>query len=146
MKKELFTKYLTNRGARIILKNDPHFTEINERNIRKFKRLKGFFQYIDFHCQINDDGECKHQTSPQCCCFGCYDNAGFFRKMIDADITWYARRFYKTGFWRKGKGCILPHEMRSCTCLGHHCNHDKKDFSAGIRAIQTELYKVRDRI
>ncbi len=120
MKKELFIKHITNCGVGIIPRDDPNF---NPCILEEFRRLKGFIQNINFNCQINKNGGCKeHPSTIRCCCDSCYNNSGFFRTMIDKDMGRYTRSFLKTGFWRKGKGCVLPHELRSVVCLTHHCN------------------------
>jgi len=152
MKKELFITHIKKNGVIIIHRDDPN---LNMRILNEFRQLKGFIQYIDFDCQINPKGGCKETpVSLQCCCHACYDSAGYFRRMIDTDITKYARHFNgKTGFWRKGKGCILHHRMRSVTCLTHHCNNSydrhnykKEDFRIGISTIKYELQALRKKI
>lgn len=50
----------------------------------------------------------------------------------------------KFGFWQRGKGCILPREFRSVTCLTYHCNLDtdktKHYYNFGHRNISIDLY------
>lgn len=145
MKKELFINHVIKRGARIIPIKDPNFSETM---LNAFRKLKGFTKYIDFNCQINEDGGCKELTlSTRCCCSNCHDNAGFFRIMIDKDISAYAKKFTKLGFYRESKGCILPREMRSTTCLTTHCNHHPKDpFSFGMSHYRDKLENFRNKI
>jgi hypothetical protein len=70
--------------------------------------------------------------------------------MIDKDLAYYARHFsIKTGFWRKGKGCILSRKMRSVTCLTHHCNDEPKNypgFNSGMIVIANELRRLGKQI
>ena len=78
-----------------------------------------------------------------CCCRGCFNSMGYlyslpvggYGSIIGkelADLELYARHFsentvpldnskMKIGFWRAGKGCILPRSHRSPTCLGYDC-------------------------
>lgn len=146
MKKELFINHIRHRGVTIIPRNDPNFSVCL---LDDFRRIKGFFQYIDFNCQINATGGCKETPKAlKCCCYDCYGSGGYFRRMLDTDITKYARHFsVKTGFWRKGKGCILTHKMRSVTCLGYHCNRGEKggeDFIEGIMYLKYRLHELKD--
>jgi len=151
MEKELFIKHIKKSGVIILHKNDPNF---DIHILGDSRRIKGFFKYIDFDCQINPAGGCKETPSAvKCCCYDCYGSSGYFRRMVDTDLTKYARHFsVKTGFWRKGKGCILHHTMRSTVCLTHHCNHDniysnKKDnFHDGIMTLKHRLHDLRSRM
>lgn len=88
---------------------------------------------VDFGCDFKDDN-CKYQrvngswsSKPDrvemCCCANCETKIGY----LDAIPVGTARKYLrywskKTGFWRKGKGCILPRKMRSPTCLLHICH------------------------
>jgi len=150
MKKELFMRKIRERGMRIILSNDPLFDSYT---VQSFRELKGFIKYINFDCQIKKSGGCKDwPDSSNCCCNDCLSSVGYFQQMIDSDFVYYARRFNaKTGFWRKEKGCALPHKMRSVTCLTHHCNYknhkhctkDLEGFSTGMVMIKERLNKLR---
>ena len=156
MKKELFIKQLNKYGVIITPVNDnPLF---DRAILKEFRLLKNFIKFINFDCQIkekcpgieNDStGGCK--VTPQslkCCCSGCVDSAGYFRKMIQSELNFYAKKFsVKTGFWRKGMGCILEHKMRSTTCLTHHCNYeDIPGFDLGVSNLRHRLYNLRAKI
>ena len=57
------------------------------------------------------------------CCRSCVENLGHFGYDV---LIYKPKKYLKywssiTGFWRTGKGCILPREMRSQTCLKYHC-------------------------
>lgn len=145
MKKELFIEHVKERGVKIIISNDVKFDQYM---LNIFKRLKGFTKFIDFDCNINADGGCKEIAhSTRCCCSNCYANGGFFRIMIDRDVSNYARKFTKKGFWRKGKGCTLKHNMRSTTCLTTHCNHHPKEsFELGMMYYRDKLHDIREKI
>ncbi len=125
MKLEKFIDHVKKQGVMIIDSDEPHF---DLRYMEDFRKLKQFVQHINFDCQIKETGGCKEfDTFVNCCCFSCYERAGFFRMMIDTDLNYYARRFtLHNGFWRDG--CKLPHRMRSTTCLTHHCNSDNKKY------------------
>lgn len=138
---------------------------LDKRNVFKFekntcsvnfavtRRLKKFFKHIDFQCNINPkNGECKeyknkNNSGLRCCCFDCLTSVGYFHIMANSEISFYAKKFSsKTGFWREGKGCILPHERRSIVCLTHHCNHSDEGFEEGIIAIGSKLRSIRKEI
>ncbi len=138
MKIEQFKQKLKNKGVAILKKYDGRLDD--------FRALKGLIQYLDFDCQVNDTGGCqKNPSSKSCCCYDCLGNVGYFKLMLYKDILYYSKKFsVKTGFWRKEKGCILPHRMRSITCLTHHCNHGKrKDFGTGMAIIKQTFNDMR---
>ena len=105
-------------------------------------RIKGIFKYIDFDCQINNtprtkSGRCKRAL---CCCSNCSSSNGYLRIIPKELLKKYARHFsVETGYWRKGKGCILNHTMRSTTCLCYNCNQDDKQFSSSISQLKSIL-------
>jgi hypothetical protein len=144
MKKQLFIKHIKFNGVKILPTR-----EVDVCTLEDFRHLKSFIQYIDFDCKINSKGGCQEQPeSLTCCCDACYENAGYFRTMIDTEINKYSRPFsIKTGFWRKDRGCILAHKMRSITCLSHHCNFGKREgFGFGMMHIRHKLHDIRDRL
>jgi hypothetical protein len=149
MEKELFIETIKREGTRIILSNDPD--DFDRNAVQFFRELKEFTQYVNFNCQIKETGICrKMTTSSLCCCNECLSKVGYFRQMIDKNLTYYARHFsIKTGFWRKGKGCILSRKMRSVTCLTHHCNYEPKNypgFESGMIVIANELRRLGKQI
>jgi len=83
---------------------------------------------IDYGCSFVD-GICfihRHQnTNERCCCTGCANSHGYIDSYIQISIEGAEVRSElfdsKDGFWRKGKGCILPRKYRSRTCLRHSC-------------------------
>ncbi len=146
MKKELFIEQVKRRGVTIKLSEDPFF---NKESIEDFGVLKSLFKSIDFDCRVDKNGGCKKALdSTGCCCSECFSNTGYFRYLVDFDLTYYARNFQsKIGFWRKNKGCVLPHKRRSTTCITHHCNHMMdKDFSKGMFVLQEFIRQLRDKI
>lgn len=118
--------------------------------LEKYQSLKGFLKNVDFECNIQANGSCKNYNGGRCCCFNCKDNLGFIHIMFEHQIPYYARHFnYKSGFWREGKGCILPHHMRSVTCLTQHCNYTDegyKYFGRGMSIIRQTLKDIRKEI
>jgi hypothetical protein len=121
--------------------------------LEKYQSLKGLFQNIDFECNIQPNGSCKNHSTNRCCCYDCKNNIGYIHIMFENQIPYYAKKFNgKTGFWRKGKGCILPHHLRSITCLTHHCNYkwdgykSNKHFPKGMTIIRETLKDIRKEI
>lgn len=92
---------------------------------------------IDFGCDFVN-GKCKEQRSKprskweegdwrrgeMACCSQCASTRGYLAGIPAGSVEYYMRRFnLRTGFWRAGKGCILPRERRSPTCLTFNCMH-----------------------
>lgn len=100
-------------------KNDDH---------RRLYKLKMLTDSIDFKCNFNENGQCRENRvdwasgHPACCCKDCARSTGYLDIMFENEIDEYAKSFNaKTGFWRKGKGCILPRKKRSPTCVTFTC-------------------------
>lgn len=103
---------------------------------RMFAKLTSF---VDYGCNFKG-GKCKNngnggiRSSGMGCCNGCANSVGYLRTI---PTNWeylikMARLFNKkTGFWRKGKGCVLPNELRSPICLSYMC--DDYNFYGGRR-------------
>lgn len=105
---------------------------------------------VDFGCNFDEDGVCvlyrKNKYGPkggkvakatirklsQCCCAGCHYSVGYLDALPgQIDTLGYIAKIFdsRTGFWRADKGCVLPRQYRSNTCLFHMCNrggHNKK--------------------
>ena len=101
-----------------------------------FMKLAELTSYLMFDCDFNKKGLCKirrkytsalDDRAQMCCCSGCRPCLGFHYE-LSADysiIEFYAKHFNEeTGFWRKGKGCVLPRKYRSSTCLTYNCDHN----------------------
>lgn len=110
-------------------------------------KLASLTSKISYGCEFRDDGTCvqlrnrKDQgavTNEMCCCQWCVRDVGYF-DFIQNDpgvISMLAGHFKaKVGFWRKGKGCILPRKYRSATCLGHRCPDSTKAHVYGNASI-----------
>lgn len=60
--------------------------------------------------------------SEMACCAGCAHAVGYFDAVEDTDVPLLISLYNpKTGYWRSGKGCILPRDIRSNICLTHNC-------------------------
>lgn len=104
-------------------------------------------QNINFNCQF-DKGLCKvyrgayFKDEKMCCCHSCLEYVGWLRYIHKGDITKYAKRYStKTGFWRKDKGCLLPYELRSVTCVFHNC-HEDEVINHGLSHVGSKLDHV----
>lgn len=109
---------------------------------KKYARLTAL---IDYKCRFDGSDLCKRYKTKRirkytddtnmCCCYGCaraFGHRSIFPKENE-DLRILARHYNKkTGYWRKGKGCVLPRELRSVTCLTHKC-------TSGMRKIEKEL-------
>ena len=103
-----------------------------------YEKLAKLTKYIDYNCKFKADGSCEGEKSSMCCCNSCYSSMGHFRFLSNNynSLKAYAKNFVERtikddsiialGFWRKGKGCILPRGMRSVVCLKHFCNFSRE--------------------
>jgi len=122
--------------------------------ITMLTRYKILTKHFIFPCNITKKGcNCEHdynkkKNRPMCCCINCCFNIGYlynirpsFKPLKDEKydstvyqsvkkvIKIYAKHFsINTGFWRKGRGCILPRRLRSVTCLTYVCSDIAKEF------------------
>jgi len=100
---------------------------------KKYARLTKF---IDFHCDFDSSGACvdarlKEKTmTPKCCCAGCASSLGYYRGVFpekEEDFRTIMDLYSpETGFFREGKGCLIPRELRSHTCVSYMCVRLKK--------------------
>lgn len=133
------------------------------------KDLKTATQYLPFGCQFKSDGTCKTarkhvhkgwnewRKNEMCCCKHCYKNSGYLDLIHENDISTYNKSFINgVGFWRKNKGCLLPRELRSSTCLLYNCRPNDSTLyrsCEGIRHaiqlyernIKKQIYKYHER-
>lgn len=120
-----FIYHLIEHGHQFI-KDDPHSEFRPDVAI-----LSGF---LKFPCDFNlKNGKCAgHRDTEECCCSNCKSAVGHFRRRWPNNIEelkGYAEHFdIKTGFWRKGTGCILPRGKRSLTCAFFVCEKIRVDF------------------
>jgi hypothetical protein len=123
MKKADFMVALKRRNTTII--DDEAWDTQPWNDLEGLKKLTGS---ISFGCEFID-GKCQDTRKmewvgnhPACCCKDCGRSAGYLDIILEKDIALYARKFTsKAGFWRKGKGCILPRKMRSIVCVTYAC-------------------------
>lgn len=118
------------------------------------QHLKEVTAYIDYECGFGTKpGQiCRSEARTEtCCCQNCSYNYGYLAGEV---IQWKDLKILKstfdkrTGFWRSGKGCILPRRLRSITCVMYFCRlkDDEKNkkllnFRDAARSIQDELLK-----
>lgn len=110
-----------------------------------FKLVKAGSERINYHCDFKN-GKCfvqyhyAHDDSDtsikekMCYCISCFNAIGHFRYLQKNDkkqLELLARKYIKpkdpeklvaSGFWRVGKGCVLPRMYRSAICLRYACN------------------------
>jgi len=91
---------------------------------RDERERKEVTKCIDYGCEL-----CAHKNSQAKrakfrCCTNCASNFGYQgESVMNLQKIKLLMRSYdkKLGFWREGKGCILPREYRSITCLAFGC-------------------------
>ena len=97
--------------------------------------IREFTQHINYGCDFKD-GKCKsykdstYDDAPRCCCHGCASCSAYIYQHKDYNkFSPEAKEMFlklfdeQLGFWREGKGCILPRKYRSLTCLSHNCSN-----------------------
>jgi hypothetical protein len=125
MKKVDFIKHMRKCRDTRILSNAAKY----EPDYEDMIGLKKLSASLDFGCRFDKNGKCNSNPEwvdnhPACCCRDCFRSAGYLDTVLEEDIVKYSRKFsIKTGFWRKGKGCILPRKMRSAVCVAFSCKH-----------------------
>ena len=114
---------------------------------RQFAKLTAL---VDYGCNFKR-GKCRNngigysRSNKMGCCNGCNRSFGYLRNIpMDWEyIVRIARLFNKeTGFWRKGKGCVLPVELRSAVCLGYVCTTTKDHQKAKLSKPAKRLLKL----
>jgi len=99
-----------------------------------YNQYAGLTGLVDFECDF-ENGVCKVYRRERmgrtttnrpimCCCGGCRSTIGHHKRLPNYMRKLKAIAYLfdeKTGFWRKDKGCILPREDRSITCLFYRC-------------------------
>ena len=128
--------------------------------IRKGRELKGWMKRykmaeesrtIDFGCEIKN-GVCK--TRPEAppsrlCCGNCAQCVGHFDSYHDALpltalIPLLDSFDAEDGWWREGKGCIMPVKWRSNTCLFYACYCKEKERKNHLRVAHENALKPRE--
>lgn len=99
-------------------------------DVDTYRHLARQTESVDYDCDFRD-GVCRGLTmGGNGCCFACAGAFGYWHKeggAVDDDtLRAIAGSFdRRTGFFRKGVGCIIPREYRSPTCLYIHCSDAK---------------------
>ena len=131
------------------------FKRCKTTNPQTYKELANLTAKIDYGCSF-EDGGCRRyraeyyskKKKAMCFCSECASSFGYFIKIffnnyndkhyIEKELLYYTKKYsINTGFWRKGKGCILPRCRRSGTCLSYNCS-DR--LTKEERLIHTLLY------
>ena len=164
MKQEEFIKRLS-CYVRTVFNDDLDRTDFPYLEIKSWfmeiKALKSLTDLVDFGCGFNGKDQCRlyhgSENSNRCCCNNCHGANGHLSNVQLTDIPKIARRFKKdVGFWRQGKGCILPRELRSDTCVTYLCrvydgreadqsNLARRQCRAITAAIDIFRTKIRER-
>jgi len=119
------------------------------------KKLANLTKHINYGCNFDSHGRCENYSRApadkitMCCCASCFSSMGYVDYLPTGgwsyhskdnlkDLKVYARHFSektvrfssnytrKIGYWRPGKGCILPRSHRSNTCLSYTCGQEKE--------------------
>lgn len=125
--------------------------------------LRELTERIDFGCNFGliKTHLCHKYEKPNnpkdkamCCCINCADSFGYLKIIPINQLKYYVRNFNeKTGFWREGKGCILPRNRRSNTCVTFACyelfdrnskNYKERLNLRGLHVIEKEMNRAQD--
>lgn len=146
MEQKDFIELLKKRGRSKIVSDTMH-------GRYALQDTKKYLGTMDFGCDFVD-GLCRSRrnnpsSNPNsaymrmCCCMQCSYEIGYIVIAFKNEIPKYAKHFNKdTGFWREGKGCILPYKMRSTVCVTHFCSI-KDDTS---RRFIVAMHDLLDRL
>ena len=100
---------------------------ITKKNIKTFHKVynKGSKYWRKYLDNYNTPYEDRVYQGVMCCCAGCHTTVGHHytlpkQKNLRRKIAKYFND--RTGFWRPGKGCILPRKYRSSVCIGYVCH------------------------
>lgn len=101
------------------------------------EKLAELTRYIDYGCTFNGEGICSKSKVPKCCCTDCFRTVGHSWLFLSnyKVLSRMAKCFTeeeKNGYWRVGKGCILPRKYRSSICLEHRCSPIKNPLDVLI--------------
>lgn len=105
---------------------------------------------MDYGCNFNSKGKCAgalrypSRKKKMCCCEGCQSNVGYFSRIPEHWLSFYAEHWNPGyGFWGKN-GCQLPREYRSGICLSHVCTSAKppKDDHVGYQIRQILAQRI----
>lgn len=152
MKQEHFAKIVNEYSADRVVKDtcDDHlkdrylYTRIRYR-FEELESLKILTELIDCGCSFDVEG-CRKGAGEKCCCSSCKSAFGHFHIIRQSNVAKLAWHFNeKTGFWRKGRGCILPRKLRSITCVTYHCSQDEK-IDKTLHALSRAMRLVTARI
>lgn len=123
----------------------------------ELKALKSSTANIDFNCGFDEHGVCAERRRykaliPQmCCCITCVIGIGYLRDeiILPDEINFYKKKFNPyLGFWQVGKGCTLPREMRSITCVFYHCYYcgiNKSDRNK-LNELEKRAYRTLEKL
>jgi hypothetical protein len=132
MTKTEFIKILKNNRDTLVINKSLTKDYYINMWMKRIENLKKLTERIDFGCRFDKNGKCNakgtnYKHEKQCCCVDCDLRVGYLDVIHEIDVSYYAERYNKkTGFWRKGKGCILDRHKRSKTCITYVCGINKE--------------------
>lgn len=119
----------------------------------EYERRAAFTKNLEYDCQFKPNGACRSYPDPKtrngmACCGGCMYSLGYLESIPPGTARYYAKLFLKkTGFWRPGKGCVLPRKRRSAVCLNYRCASPKYDIkSETLRPDKTPVYWLNQQV
>jgi hypothetical protein len=114
----------------------------------QWRRIAEFVGKTDFGCDFRNE-RCKvvrkrhdpEWRTMKCCCADCAEMLGYLERIPPGTANTIAELFHpKTGFWRRGVGCVLPHEWRDPVCLRYACTYDlDEDWVSAIGDLRRIL-------
>ena len=78
-----------------------------------------------------------------CCCGKCEDSGGYLKRITSNNVATYYESWKKgSGFLEEGKGCRLPRELRSKTCICYQCQNIQQGYLEAEKAIISLLHSL----
>jgi hypothetical protein len=133
-----------------------NFLVVSKYEYENYIKLKEAINSIEFSC-FQKGGKCYGiPKTATCCCANCLYYAGHFGSsdiLEEKNIPIYNDLFKSntkttSGFWVKGKGCSLPRDLRSLTCISYNCEKTDGDvnLSTTVRAMKEQLRSLSNEI
>lgn len=131
-------------------KNIRGYGELKKKDVEYFKELY-YHRPSEFKKQYDTwtRRDKRYKTKVMCCCSSCVRTVGWSYYLPEDETTLrrMARYFNSlTGYWRPDRGCILPRQYRSGTCLTYACYRSECKPQWLHQFLRTALHTPHDRV
>lgn len=129
------------------------------------QNLKLQTAFVKFGCDFDDNGHCyvtrkagfavfggynKPELKERNCCSSCVSAVGYideWKPVYTAEEKETILKLFnaETGFWRQGRGCVLPRRLMSHICVCFSCHKDLKcKERKKLNDISESLYNIKN--